>query len=101
MLNCAIMDIFMNTDKLYHYGTLINCAITDIFMNTDKLYHYETPINYAIMDMFMNTMQLFGLWILKTHRSNNATRIFMKFGNVYEQLDNMHISIPEHSYQYD
>ena len=25
----------------------------------------------------------------------------MKFGNVYEQLDNMHRSVPEHSYQYD
>ena len=35
------------------------------------------------------------------HRINKATRIFMKFGNVYEQLDNMHISVPEHSYQDD
>ena len=25
----------------------------------------------------------------------------MMFGNIYEQLDNMHISAPEHSYQND
>ena len=36
-----------------------------------------------------------------TYRSNNATRIFTNFGNIYEQLDNMHISVPEYSYQYD
>ena len=36
-----------------------------------------------------------------TYRSNSATRIFTNFGYVYEQLDNMHISVPEHSYQYD
>ena len=35
------------------------------------------------------------------HRHNNATRIFLKFGNAYEQLGNTHISVPEHSYQYD
>ena len=35
------------------------------------------------------------------HRNSMATRISMKFGNVYEQLDNMHTSVPEHSYLYD
>ena len=66
-------------------------------MNTDKLCHYGTPINNAFMDMFINTMQFL---VVDTHDSN-ATRIFTKFGNVYGQLDNMHISVPEHSYQND
>ena len=36
-----------------------------------------------------------------THGNNNATRTFMNFGHIYEQLDNMHISVPVHIYQYD
>ena len=35
------------------------------------------------------------------HSNNSATRIFTKFENVHEQLDNMHTSVPEHSYLYD
>ena len=35
------------------------------------------------------------------HRNNNATGILMNFGNIYEQLDNMHMNVPKHSYQYD
>ena len=118
MLNCAIMDIFTDADKLnFSYGPLINCVNMDIFQNTDKLYHYGMLINCAIMDIFTNIVPLWDtnklcnygyvyeyyavFVILMTHRDSSATRIFTKFGNVYEQLDNMHINVPEHSYQND
>ena len=74
--------------KLFQYGTLINCAIT----NADKLFHYRTPISCAIMKTFINTMQFCDC-------DSNATGISTKFRNIYEQLDNTHISVPEDSYQ--
>ena len=56
-------------------------------------------MTYAIMDTFINSMQLF----MDTHDAweNNATGLFMKIGNIYKQLDNTHLSVPEHSYQND
>ena len=49
-----------------------------------------------------------------TYRSSSATGIFLNMEHLYlqnimwtwecyehEQLDNMHMSVPEHSYQYD
>ena len=46
------------------------------------------------MDTFINTMHF-------CDRDSNATGIPMTFRNIYGQLDNMHISVAEHSYQND
>ena len=60
--------------------------------DTNKLYKYGYIYkHYAVL----------WSWILKMHRDNNATGIFMKFGNVYEQLNDMHITVPGHCYQND
>ena len=74
-----------------------------------------TLIHCAIIDMFINTVQFLWLWVLMTYRSSsNATRIFTNFGTSISvkhyvnltllwtwALNNMHRSVPEHSYQDD
>ena len=39
-----------------------------------------TLTHCTIMDTFMNTVQLLWLWILKTYRSSDATRLSTNFG---------------------
>ena len=89
-MNCAFKTMFVNTDKLCNYGTLINCAITDIFMNTDKLCSIIAQFISAVMDVFTNTNKLCNYGyiyehcaafvILMTYGSSIASKIFTTLG---------------------
>ena len=61
----------------------------DVFMNTDKLCSYEYIYEHCAAFVILMT---YGTALLAE---------YLQIWNVDEQLDNMHISVPEHSYQYD